>query len=240
MYASDLVTDIAVDAGLAGAFDKACPKPNLDFPIEDGVVAGLGAVAISGVGDGIYPVFVGCMAGKVSKIMTRIAPLLLLVSLAPSIAFAQRSPITLLVEFPSAPESSEMREWPIRAYEGDASRVVRAVTEVVRTPVALVRRVELGGEAASCDMTTDACRAALADTFDGMRVLVVRLHSLRGPCSAPRGARCCLAYGYQVEVGWLGSTETELGRFVDRGIQRHAATLADAVRRLLRRSPRSQ
>ncbi len=59
---------IGVDAGCAGVFDKACAKPNLDAGIDEGVVAGLGAVAHSGFGDGMYPAFVGSHHGKVAKI----------------------------------------------------------------------------------------------------------------------------------------------------------------------------
>jgi hypothetical protein len=68
VYASDEIGSIGVDAGCVGVFDKQCPKPNLDYGIDEGIVSGLAVVVSSGYGDGMYPVFVGKSAGKVSKI----------------------------------------------------------------------------------------------------------------------------------------------------------------------------
>lgn len=59
---------LGVDAGLMGVFDSKCPKPDLDKAIEEGTVAGQGAIVRSGYGDGMYPVFVGTLQGKVAKI----------------------------------------------------------------------------------------------------------------------------------------------------------------------------
>lgn len=66
--ASEGVATVGVDAGLMGVFDRKCPKPDLDQPIEEGIVAGQGAMVHSGYGDGMYPVFVGTVRGKVAKI----------------------------------------------------------------------------------------------------------------------------------------------------------------------------
>jgi hypothetical protein len=68
-YANELVTSIGVDAGCVGVFDKACPKPNLDRGLlEEGIVAGLGAITWSGQGDGMYPLFTGTAGGRIVKL----------------------------------------------------------------------------------------------------------------------------------------------------------------------------
>lgn len=66
--ASEGIAMVGVDAGLMGVFDRKCPKPDLDKQIEEGTIAGQGAMAHSGYGDGMYPVFVGTHQGKVAKI----------------------------------------------------------------------------------------------------------------------------------------------------------------------------
>jgi hypothetical protein len=68
-YAGELVTNIGVDAGCVGVFDKACPRPNLDRGLlEEGIVSGLGAITWSGQGDGMYPLFTGSASGRVVKL----------------------------------------------------------------------------------------------------------------------------------------------------------------------------
>lgn len=66
--ASEGIAMLGVDAGLMGVFDGKCPKPDLDKSIEEGTVAGQGAMVSSGYGDGMYPLFVGTVQGKVAKI----------------------------------------------------------------------------------------------------------------------------------------------------------------------------
>jgi hypothetical protein len=63
--ATEPITSIGVDAGVAGVFDRACPSIDMeeDLAIE-GLVHGLGAYARSGYGDGVYPVFAGRGAGR--------------------------------------------------------------------------------------------------------------------------------------------------------------------------------
>ena len=61
---------IGVDSGCVGVFDKGCPRRNPDLALEEGVLAGLGAIVWTAWGDGVYPVLVGPSAGrgKVAKI----------------------------------------------------------------------------------------------------------------------------------------------------------------------------
>lgn len=59
---------VAVDSGMAGVFDRACPAPGNDTPTEEGIVFGLGAVACSGQGDGSYEFFGGSARGAVAKL----------------------------------------------------------------------------------------------------------------------------------------------------------------------------
>jgi hypothetical protein len=68
VYADQPVASFGVDSGTAGVFDRTCPKPDLDMPVEEGVVSGLGALARSGYGDGFYPVFAGRHGGKAAKL----------------------------------------------------------------------------------------------------------------------------------------------------------------------------
>ncbi len=65
--ASEGIAMLGVDAGLMGVFDSKCPKPDLDKEIVEGTVAGQGAI-VSSNGDGMYPLFVGTVQGKVAKI----------------------------------------------------------------------------------------------------------------------------------------------------------------------------
>lgn len=70
VVAAEPAGSIGVDSGTAGAFDAKCPKrKDNDDLYDEGVVAGLGAVAYTGLGDGLYPVFVGRGgSGRVAKI----------------------------------------------------------------------------------------------------------------------------------------------------------------------------
>lgn len=65
--ASEGIALLGVDAGLMGVFDSKCPKPDLDKGVEEGTIAGQGAI-VSSNGDGMYPMFVGMLQGKVAKI----------------------------------------------------------------------------------------------------------------------------------------------------------------------------
>lgn len=59
---------IAVDAGMAGVFDRECMVPDTSELWIEGVVRGRGAYARSGYGDGIYPLYVGRLDGLVAKL----------------------------------------------------------------------------------------------------------------------------------------------------------------------------
>ncbi|MEO8705980.1 MAG: hypothetical protein ABI867_38480 [Kofleriaceae bacterium] len=67
--ASEQIGSIGVDAGHVGVFDKACPKPQP--PYDEGGFLGQGAIAVSGIGDGVYPVFAGSLERKVVKVRVR-------------------------------------------------------------------------------------------------------------------------------------------------------------------------
>jgi hypothetical protein len=67
--ASEQIGTIGVDTGHVGVFDKACPRPQP--PYDEGIFLGQGAMVVSGVGDGVYPVFAGSHERKVSKIRVR-------------------------------------------------------------------------------------------------------------------------------------------------------------------------
>lgn len=68
VYATDGVGMIGVDSGTAGVFDKKCPKRDPDAALEEGTFAALGAIARTGHGDGMYPVYTGKVKGRVAKI----------------------------------------------------------------------------------------------------------------------------------------------------------------------------
>lgn len=68
VYASECIANFGVDSGTAGVFDRTCPKRDEHTPHEEGVIAGLGAVAWSGFGDGCYPAFAGRHGGRVVKL----------------------------------------------------------------------------------------------------------------------------------------------------------------------------
>jgi hypothetical protein len=67
-YATEELGNIGVDSGCAGIYDKACPKRDRDAPVEEGIQGGLGALAFSGYGDGMYPVYAGKIRGIVVKL----------------------------------------------------------------------------------------------------------------------------------------------------------------------------
>jgi hypothetical protein len=67
-YATEVLGTIGVDSGCAGIYDKACPKRDRDMLVEEGVQGGLGALAWSGMGDGVYPVYAGKIRGIVVKL----------------------------------------------------------------------------------------------------------------------------------------------------------------------------
>jgi hypothetical protein len=73
-YATELLGNIGVDSGCAGIWDKACPKRDRDTPVEEGVQGGLGALAWSGLGDGMYPVYAGKIRGIVVKLRLGFLP----------------------------------------------------------------------------------------------------------------------------------------------------------------------
>lgn len=66
--ASEKITSIGVDAGIAGVFDRACPIVDTDSLGIEGIVNGLGVYTRSGYGDGMYPVFAGRHQGQVVKL----------------------------------------------------------------------------------------------------------------------------------------------------------------------------
>ncbi len=68
VYATDVIGSIGVDSGTVGVFDAKCPRRDDEAPLEEGTFAALGAVARSGHGDGIYPVFAGKLKGRVAKL----------------------------------------------------------------------------------------------------------------------------------------------------------------------------
>jgi hypothetical protein len=68
VFATDPVGMIGIDSGSAGVFDKSCPRRDGDTPLEEGTFAALGAIAWSGYGDGVYPVFTGRLKGHVAKL----------------------------------------------------------------------------------------------------------------------------------------------------------------------------
>jgi len=65
-FASELSGTIGIDSGTAGMFDARCPRPIEG--LEEGVRSGRGAVATTGLGDGMYPVFVGRSQREVVKV----------------------------------------------------------------------------------------------------------------------------------------------------------------------------
>jgi hypothetical protein len=66
--ATQKITSIGVDVGVAGVFDRACPPVDTSDVRIEGVVHGLGAYAHSGYGDGVYPVFAGYSYGQIAKL----------------------------------------------------------------------------------------------------------------------------------------------------------------------------
>lgn len=68
LAATEFIGNIAVDAGMAGVFDRECPQPDLSELRLEGVVHGRGAFARSGWGDGIYPILVGRTQARVAKL----------------------------------------------------------------------------------------------------------------------------------------------------------------------------
>lgn len=72
VVACEIAGNIGVDAGLAGVFEPKAKLPeDLGMVELDGVLhaRGRGVVVRSGVGDGLYPVFVGrASSGRVAKI----------------------------------------------------------------------------------------------------------------------------------------------------------------------------
>lgn len=65
-FANEPLGVIGVDAGCAGVFDRACPRP--EAPYDEGVFSGRSAMARSGLGDGAYPVYGGYTLRKLSKV----------------------------------------------------------------------------------------------------------------------------------------------------------------------------
>ncbi len=68
VFATDAIGSIGVDSGTAGVFDVKCPRRDGDAPLEEGSFAALGAIASTGYGDGLYPVFAGRLKGRVAKL----------------------------------------------------------------------------------------------------------------------------------------------------------------------------
>jgi hypothetical protein len=68
VIANEALGSIGVDSGTAGVFDKSCPRRDGDTPLEEGTFAALGAIASTGHGDGMYPVFAGKRNGRVAKL----------------------------------------------------------------------------------------------------------------------------------------------------------------------------
>ncbi|HSK03348.1 MAG TPA: hypothetical protein VK932_18985 [Kofleriaceae bacterium] len=68
VVATDAIGSIGVDSGTAGVFDVKCPRRDGDAPLEEGSFAALGAIASTGYGDGLYPVFAGRLKGRVAKL----------------------------------------------------------------------------------------------------------------------------------------------------------------------------
>lgn len=68
VVAAEEIARIGADAGMVGVFDRTCPRPVMQELGVEGVLYGLGAVAWSGYGDGIYPVFAGSAHGRVAKL----------------------------------------------------------------------------------------------------------------------------------------------------------------------------
>lgn len=66
--ATEPITSIGVDGGLAGVFDRVCPAVDPSELCIEGLVHGLGAYAHSGHGDGMYPVFAGRHQGQIVKL----------------------------------------------------------------------------------------------------------------------------------------------------------------------------
>ena len=67
VFATDPSGSIEIENGTSiGILDKQCPKPDADAPIEDGVFAGVGALAYAPQGS--HPLFVGKQSGRVAKI----------------------------------------------------------------------------------------------------------------------------------------------------------------------------
>jgi hypothetical protein len=67
-FAAELLGTIGVDAGCAGVFDRACPEPNRDGSLEEGICDGKGALAFSGFGDGFYAVYAGRANRRIVKL----------------------------------------------------------------------------------------------------------------------------------------------------------------------------
>jgi hypothetical protein len=97
---------IGVDAGLAGVFDAACPRPDLDKgEAQQGPFGGRGAISSSGYGDGGYSVLTGSLDGQVVKI--RIV----------FIGGSSRADPTLLAAPSGEPgQDAQALERPVRAY----------------------------------------------------------------------------------------------------------------------------
>lgn len=68
LYANERAGAIGVDSGCVGVFDRACPRPDDEQRLEEGIFAGRAAIASSGYGDGGYPVYVGSTQRKVAKV----------------------------------------------------------------------------------------------------------------------------------------------------------------------------
>lgn len=68
VFATEPIGMIGVDSGTAGVFDKKCPRRDGDTPLEEGTFAMLGALASTGYGDGMYPVFAGNRNGLIAKL----------------------------------------------------------------------------------------------------------------------------------------------------------------------------
>jgi hypothetical protein len=68
VFATDRIGSIGVDSGTAGVFDAKCPRRDGDTPLEEGSFAALGALASTGYGDGVYPVFAGRLKGRAAKL----------------------------------------------------------------------------------------------------------------------------------------------------------------------------
>lgn len=59
VVANENIGSIGVDSGMAGVFDRACPKPEQGVILDDGILGGLATVSSTGQGDGFYGVFAG-------------------------------------------------------------------------------------------------------------------------------------------------------------------------------------